>query len=184
MFCEKVLCDRAVMHQLDTHCVLWPWDVTDEANRNILLAFVSSARPLEYLSDNTTSFAMPRSLARSSSVAARIQELLRRNSSPDELPALYIVFRREPADLHSVTAATFHLTQLSRIAVYETSGNRLTADELASILEEAYNSCTNSTRTLGLKLSLLLFCSLVLHTLSTGHIKNTFHRIKYFPLQR
>ena len=141
------------------------------------------ARALCSLSYRARVLSMPRSLARSSSVAARIWELLRLNSSPDEFPALYIVFRRElPADLLSVTAAPIRPAHLSRIAVYETSGNRLTADELASDLEEPYNSCTNPTRTGGLELSLLVFCSLVLRTLSTGYIKNTFHRIKYFPL--
>ena len=67
IFCEKVLCDMGVVKQLDEHCVLWVWDVTDVGNRKALHA--SLARPCEYLLAHTGSLELPRSADRSTSMS-------------------------------------------------------------------------------------------------------------------
>ena len=145
IFCEKLLRDPAVVQQLDARCVLWPWDVTDEPNRNTLLSSLS--KPNEYLNAPTSAFAMPRSLSRRLPIAARIGELLRSTPPPDKFPALYIVFKRElPTDLQAAKMAC-----VSRIAVYETSGNKITADELAALLDEAYKNSTIAVSNCGAK---------------------------------
>ena len=155
IFCEKLLRDPAVVRQLDARCVLWPWDVTDEANRSNLLA--SLAKPCEHLNVPTSSFAMPRSLSNSLPIAARIRALLSSNPPPDQFPVLYIVFKMElSADPQ---ASNSHLKMRS-IAVYETTGNSTTADELVALLDEAYKNTTNADSNSGAQFHMRVQCNL------------------------
>ena len=139
-----------LLKQLEEHCVLWPWDVTEAGNRTRLLASINKQHP--DLSLPTVPFAVPVEFAYDevdntpqSSVAGRILARLRSLPSPDEYPLLYVVIKKKvPVGIEGLPGAgpgsAAPPAQWTPSIVYEASGPSITSRELSSKLDDAYNA--------------------------------------------
>ena len=150
IICGNVLGNAQLLKQLEEHCVMWPWDVTDAGNRTRLLASINKQHP--DLSLPTVPFAVPLEYAYDevdhtpqSSVAGRILARLRSLPSPDECPLLYVVIKKKvPVGLEGLPGAgpgsAAPPAQWTPSIVYEASGPSITSKELSSKLDDAYNT--------------------------------------------
>lgn len=150
IICGNVLGNAQLLKQLEEHCVVWPWDITEAGNKTRLLASINKQHP--DLSVPTVPFAVPLEFpleevdhTPQSSVAGRILARLRTLPSPDDCPLLFVIIKKKvPVGLEGLPGAGPGSAAPPAIwipsIVYEASGPSITSKELSSKLDDAYSA--------------------------------------------